>query len=63
MAYYRYQRVIEDLAVIGEQLLLSEEGGVDRERSYKWFTSNFEPESTIKIAEKTDRLFRNQKVH
>jgi spectinomycin phosphotransferase len=58
LAYYRYERVIEDLAVIGEQLLLTEEGGADRERSYGWFTSNFEPGQTIEIAEKTDRLLK-----
>ena len=53
LAYYRYERIIQDLAVIGEQLLLSDEGGADRERSYGWFTSNFEPGQTIEIAEKT----------
>lgn len=58
LAYYRYERVIEDLAVICEQLLLTDEGGADRERSYGWFTSNFEPGSTIEIAEKTDELYR-----
>lgn len=56
LAYYRYERIIEDLAVMAEQLLLSDEGGADRERSYGWFTSNFEPGGTIEIAEKTDRL-------
>ena len=56
LAYYRYERVIEDLAVISEQLLLTNEGGADRERSYGWFISNFEPGQTIAIAEKTDRL-------
>lgn len=56
LAYYRYERIVEDLAVIAEQLLLSDEGGADRERSYRWFTSNFEPGSTIEIAEKTDKL-------
>lgn len=56
LAYYRYERVIEDLAVIGEQLLLSDEGGADRERAYGWFTSNFEPGGTIQIAEKTSEL-------
>ena len=56
LAYYGYERVIEDLAVICEQLLLTDEGGADRERSYGWFRSNFEPGSTIEIAEKTDRL-------
>jgi spectinomycin phosphotransferase len=56
LAYYRYERVIEDLAVTCEQLLLSDEGGADRERSLGWFTSNFEPGGTIEIAEKTDPL-------
>ena len=54
LTYYRYERVIEDLVVICEQLLLTDEGGADRERSYGWFTSNFEPGQTIEIAEKTD---------
>jgi spectinomycin phosphotransferase len=56
LAYYRYERVIEDLVVICEQLLLTGEGGADRARSYGWFTSNFEHGSTIEIAEKTDAL-------
>ena len=56
LAYYRYERVVEDLAVICEQLLLTDEGGADRERSYGWFTSNFEPGQTIEIAEKTDKF-------
>jgi spectinomycin phosphotransferase len=58
LAYYRYERVIEDLAVTGGQLLLTDEGGADRERSYGWFTSNFEPGQTIEIAERTDRLLK-----
>lgn len=56
LAYYRYERVVEDLVVICEQLLLTDEGGADRERSYGWFTSNFEPGQTVEIAEKTDGL-------
>lgn len=54
LAYYRYERVIQDLAVIGEQLLLSNEGGVDRERSLGWFTSNFEVGGAIEIAVQTE---------
>jgi len=54
MAYYRYERVIEDLVAYGEQLLLTDEGGADREQAYRWFKSNFEAGSTIEIAEKTD---------
>jgi spectinomycin phosphotransferase len=61
LAYYRYERVVEDLAVICEQLLLTDEGGADRERSYGWFTSNFEPGQTIEIADKTDKLVKLSK--
>jgi spectinomycin phosphotransferase len=53
LAYYRYERVIEDLAVICQQLLSTDEGGADRERSFGWFRSNFEPGSTIEIANRT----------
>jgi spectinomycin phosphotransferase len=59
LAYYRYERVIEDLAVICEQLLTTDEGGADREQAYRWFTSNFEPGQTIELAEKTDKLLKN----
>ena len=54
LAYYRYERILEDLAVIGEQLLLTTEGGADRQQSLGWFSSNFEPRGTIHIARVTD---------
>ena len=53
LAYYRYERVIEDLAAYGEQLVLTNEGGADREEAYRRFTGNFEPGQTIEIAERT----------
>jgi spectinomycin phosphotransferase len=53
LAYYRYERVIEDLVAYGEQLLLTDEGGADREEAYRRFTGNFEPGQTIEIAEMT----------
>jgi spectinomycin phosphotransferase len=56
LTYYRYERVIEDLVVICDQLLLTDQGGADRERSLGWFRSNFEPGSTIEIANKTYQL-------
>ncbi len=56
MAFYRYERVIEDLAAYAEQLLSTDEGGADREEAYRRFTGNFEPGQTIEIAEKTDKL-------
>jgi len=53
MAYYRFERVIEDLAAYAEQLLSTDEGGADRPEAYERFTGNFEPGQTIEIAEKT----------
>ncbi|MBK9925392.1 MAG: phosphotransferase [Anaerolineales bacterium] len=56
LAYYRYERIIEDLVAFCEQLLLTNEGGADREQAYRWFTGNFEAGQTIEIAEKTQRF-------
>jgi len=56
LAYYRYERIIEDLAAYGEQLLLTDEGGSDREEAYRRFTGNFEPGETIEIADNTHLL-------
>jgi len=55
LAYYRYERIIQDIAVFCEQLLLTNEGGEDREQSYRYLTSNFLPNGTIEIAHKSDR--------
>ena len=55
MAFYRYERVIEDLAAYAEQLLLTDKGGDDRDEAYRRFTGNFDPGQTIEIAEKTDK--------
>lgn len=56
LAYYRYERIVVDLVEYCRQLLLSDEGGADREQAYRWFTSNFEPGQTIQIAENTYEL-------
>lgn len=61
MAYYRYERVIEDLAAYGEQLLLTDEGGADREEAYERFTGNFEPGQTTEIADMTYTL--SKRIH
>ena len=53
LAYYRYERIIEDLVAFCEQLLLTDEGGADREQAYRWFTSNFEPGQTIEITDES----------
>ncbi len=54
LAYYRYERIIQDLAIYCQQILLTNEGGEDREQSLQYLISNFVPNSTIEIAYRSD---------
>ena len=55
IAYYRYERVIEDIGVYCEQIFLSDEGGEDRIRSFEYLQSNFLPNGTIERACQSDK--------
>jgi spectinomycin phosphotransferase len=59
LAYYRYERIIQDIAAFCEQLFLTDEGGDDRDQAYEYFTSNFLPGHEIELAGKTDELLTN----
>lgn len=54
LAYYRYERVIADIAAFGEQLLLTDAGGADRDQALVWFASNFLPGHEIDLAMRVD---------
>lgn len=58
MAYYRYERIIQDIAAYCEQLLLTDEGGEDREQSLRYLMSNFLPGGTIEIACTSEQTLR-----
>jgi len=60
LAYYRYERIIQDIAEFCKQLLLNFEGGEDREQSYQYFTSGFLPKHDIDLARGADELWRRQ---
>ena len=62
LAYYRYERIIQDIAVECEQIFLTTGGGEDRERAYHYLTSNFLPNNTIEIAYKSDMKMRKESV-
>jgi spectinomycin phosphotransferase len=55
LAYYRYERIIEDIAVYCEQILMTEEGGQDREQALRYLKSNFLPGNTLEIAYKSEK--------
>jgi spectinomycin phosphotransferase len=54
LAYYRYERIVTDIAIYCEQLLGTDEGGDDREQSLKYLMSNFLPGGVIEIAYRGD---------
>ena len=58
LAYYRYERIVQDLAVFCEQILSTDKGGKDREQSFQYLTSNFLPDGTIEIAYRSDKTLR-----
>jgi spectinomycin phosphotransferase len=53
LAYYRSERIIEDIAVFCEQIFLSDEGERDRAQSLHYLKSNFLPNGTIAVANRT----------
>lgn len=54
LAYYRHERIVEDIAVYGHALLLTMAGGEDRPEMYKHFIDMFEPHGVVEIAFATD---------
>jgi spectinomycin phosphotransferase len=54
LAYYRHERIVEDIAIYGQQLLLSSAGGQKRQESYQHFIDMFEPRGVVEIACETD---------
>ncbi len=53
LAYYRFERIVQDAAAYCQQLLLTDEGGQDREEGYSQFASQFEPNAVIDVAYRT----------
>ncbi len=55
LAYYRYERIVQDIAVYCEELLLTDEGEAQREQSLHYLMSNFLPNGTIDLAYGSDK--------
>ena len=50
LAYYRYERFVEDIAEYAERLMLTGEGGADRESGFVKFVHAFIPGGVVDIA-------------
>lgn len=55
LAYYRYERIIEDIAVFCEQIFLSDESGEDRKQALEYLKSNFIHNGVIEMAYRSDK--------
>jgi spectinomycin phosphotransferase len=55
IAYYRCERIIEDIAVFCEQIFLTDEGGEDRQQALVYLKSNFLPGGTIELARQSNK--------
>jgi spectinomycin phosphotransferase len=50
LAYYRYGRIVEDIALFSAHIVETKEGGEDRQQSLRYLTSSFLPNHTIELA-------------
>ncbi len=56
LAYYRYERIIQDIAEFCKQILLGPSVGEDRAQAYHYFTSSFLPGAEVDVAFQSDHL-------
>jgi spectinomycin phosphotransferase len=57
LAYYRYERIIQDVAVECEQIFSATGGGEDRAQALRYFTSNFLPGGVLEITYQSDKIY------
>ena len=57
LVYYRHERIVEDIALYSQQLLLTRDGGGDRGEIYNYFLAMFEPGDVIDRAFETDASY------
>ena len=53
LAYYRHERIVEDIAIFCRQIFLTNDGGADREQALEYIASNFLPGHTIDMAHRS----------
>lgn len=56
LAYYRYERIIEDMAVTCQQIFLTDAGGANREEEFRHLTNQFLPNGVIEQAYKQEQM-------
>ncbi len=58
LAYYRYERIVQDIAEFCKQVFTTAGGGEDRNQAYQYLIDQFLPNHVVEVACKTDALHR-----
>ncbi len=56
LAYYRHERIVEDIAIYSQELILTDLGGENRAQMLKHFMDMFDPDGVVDLAFKTDNI-------
>jgi spectinomycin phosphotransferase len=59
LAYYRYERIVEDIAAFCEQVFLEAGDGADRAQAVAYTAGQFLPDHEVEVALATDDLVHN----
>jgi spectinomycin phosphotransferase len=61
LAYYRYERIVQDIAVFCERIVSEDEGRGNREQCFRYLASHFRPSGTIDSDYQSDRTQDSEK--
>ncbi len=56
LAYYRFERIVQDIAIFCEQILATTAGGDDRQQALHYLKSHFLPNGPIEMAYQAEKL-------
>ncbi len=54
LAYYRYERIIEDIAAFCQQIIVNDRGEQDQKQALLYLKSNFATNGTLQVARQSD---------
>jgi spectinomycin phosphotransferase len=60
LAYYRYERIVQDIAAYCEQILLTHGASKDRENGLRQLISQFEPDDIVAMAYRSEQYLPQQ---
>ena len=60
LAYYRYERIVQDVASYCEEILLTDPSSQDRAVGLQHLKNNFLPHSTIETAYRTEQFMPSE---